>query len=466
MPRRPLQRRLTLITTLTVTLAIAVSNLAGYAALNFTLTYASQGIALSIARDLTGPIADDVRSGQALGEDVRQSAGVVVEAVHPDGRVLQVPGSPALVVDVRDLAAAAPEAKIVRRVGVDTTGSRYAVVAASVEDTGWAVVVARPVGPLDQILAVQRVILLVVCALSVFASALVAAQVARSALRPVRELTQAVEHVTNTNDLTPVSVRYATGDLAFLAASFNLMLRSLTSNRERQTRMVADAGHELRTPLTSLRTNIELLAGDRHRGRLTEDQTTEIFTDVQAQLGELGNLIGDLVHLARDDTTLTLAPLDLRDTVNAALDRVRSRTGGRTFAVDLEPFYVIANREALERVVVNLLDNAVKWSPPSGIVRVELTGNRLTVSDAGPGIPTADLPYVFDRFFRGQTGAKTPGTGLGLSIVAKTVQELGGTVHAGTSAEGGAEFTVQLPGVTHPDAIPTLLVSTQSATST
>ncbi|WP_172825716.1 sensor histidine kinase [Microlunatus sagamiharensis] len=100
----------------------------------------------------------------------------------------------------------------------------------------------------------------------------------------------------------------------------------------------------------------------------------------------------------------------------------------------------------------------MKWSPPDSTIRVRLTGNRLVVADSGPGIAEADLPYVFDRFFRGASGRYTQGTGLGLSIVAKTVEDHGGTVRAGRSADGGAEFTVRLPGVTHVEALPSILV--------
>jgi two-component system sensor histidine kinase MprB len=152
-------------------------------------------------------------------------------------------------------------------------------------------------------------------------------------------------------------------------------------------------------------------------------------------------------------------PLDVRDAVEAALERVGRRSQGAIFDVELAPLFVVADPEAFVRVVTNLLDNAVKWSPPGGTIRVRLEGNRLTVSDAGPGIPEADLPYVFDRFFRGDSARHTKGTGLGLAIVAKTVGEMGGKVEAGRSPEGGAEFTLQLPGVTSREAVSDLLVT-------
>ena len=124
---------------------------------------------------------------------------------------------------------------------------------------------------------------------------------ARSSLRPVRQLSAAVEQITATTELMPIEID-ATGDLAVLAESFNQMLRSLTSSRERQAQLIADAGHELRTPLTSLRTNIELLTADARSGMLSEQDRVAILNDVNAQLTEFTALIGDLVALARDET--------------------------------------------------------------------------------------------------------------------------------------------------------------------
>ena len=106
------------------------------------------------------------------------------------------------------------------------------------------------------------------------------------------------------------------------------MLQSLASSRERQARLIADAGHELRTPLTSLRTNIELLAADAASGMLRQQDRIDILADVKAQLVEFTALIGDLVELARDETAASPEPLDFRNVVNSALDRVRLRRTG------------------------------------------------------------------------------------------------------------------------------------------
>jgi two-component system sensor histidine kinase MprB len=298
------------------------------------------------------------------------------------------------------------------------------------------------------ILSSLWLVLVIFGAAGVVWAAIAGSAVARSGLRPVRRLTEAAEHVAATDDLTPISFT-GNDELSRLADSFNQMLRSLALSRERQKQLIADTGHELRTPLTSLRTNIELLVADEEHHNLPPAARQEILGDVSAQLAEFTSLIGDLVQLARDDqVTPAPEPIDFRNVVNAALERARRRGPGLRFDVELNPFWVIGEADTLERAITNLLDNAVKWSPPGGTIRVQLEGDRLRVADEGPGIAEKDLPYIFDRFYRADSSRNTPGTGLGLSIVAQTVARHGGTVRAGRSAQGGAEFTVRLPGST------------------
>jgi two-component system sensor histidine kinase MprB len=351
------------------------------------------------------------------------------------------------------LAVARLQSGYSARSGVTTGGEEYRIIAVPITDLGnYALVLGRPLQPTNDILSSLWLVLIIFGVAGVIIAAVVGAYVARSSLRPVRELSAAVEHVTVTKELTPITIN-ATSDIAVLAESFNEMLESLASSRDRQARLIADAGHELRTPLTSLRTNIELLAADAESGMLKQQDRIDILADVKAQLVEFTELIGDLVQLARDETASTPEALDFRNVVNSALDRVRRRAHGIGFDVELNPFYVVGDSDMLERAVTNLLDNAVKWSPPGGTIRVQLEGDRLRVADQGPGISESDMPFIFDRFYRGDSARKTSGTGLGLSIVAQTMAQHGGWVEAGRSAQGGAEFTIQLPGSTNLEAL-------------
>jgi two-component system sensor histidine kinase MprB len=447
----PLQRRVAYLTTVAVALAVAATGIAGYVTLRFSLYNALDDELTEIATSLAVPVAQDIRNLGGLTERALRAGNVSVAAVRSDGAIYYVPDERThLVLGPEEIAVAKVHQGTSVRSGVDSAGEEYRIVAVPIADLGnYALVLGRPLEATNDILSSLWLVLIVFGAAGVIVSAVTGAGVARSSLRPFRQLSAAVEHVTATDELTPIEVTSSSDDLSRLAEAFNRMLRSLDSSRERQQRLIADAGHELRTPLTSLRTNIELLAADAKTDMLKSADRVEILADVSAQLAEFTTLIGDLVQLARDERVApSPEPIDFRDVVNTAIDRVRRRGKGLIFDVELNPLYVIGEADTLERAVTNLLDNAVKWSPPGGTIRVQLEGDRLRVADQGPGIKDADLPHVFDRFFRSDAARNTPGTGLGLSIVAQTITRHGGWVKAGHSAQGGAEFTVSLPGST------------------
>ncbi|SDT40430.1 two-component system, OmpR family, sensor histidine kinase MprB [Friedmanniella luteola] len=463
MPRRlrswlrgfPLERRVFLLTTLAVAVAVAATGLAAFVTLRVSLYNALDDELIEVASTLAVPVAQDITRLGGLTESALRAGDVSVAAYRADGTPFFVPDEREhLVLTHDELAVARLQRGASARTGVATDGEQYRIVAVPITQLGnYALVLGRPLEPTNNTLRSVSVVLVVFGALGVGLAAVVGATVARSGLRPVRQLSVAVEHVTATDDLEPISIA-ASGDLALLADTFNRMLTSLASSRERQRQLIADAGHELRTPLTSLRTNIELLTADASTGMLKPADRTAILADVNAQLAEFTSLIGDLVQLAREDgVAASPEPIDLRDVIRSALERVRRRAHGVDFDVELNPYYVIGEAETLERAFTNLLDNAVKWSPAGGTVRVQLEGGRFRVADQGPGIDEADLPFVFDRFFRAEAARNTPGTGLGLSIVAQAVDRHGGWVRASRSAQGGAEFTVQLPGATTFEAL-------------
>lgn len=315
---------------------------------------------------------------------------------------------------------------------------------------GVALMFVQSTEPIERTLARMGLVFLMVGLSGIVVAGLTGLAVARSALRPVRRLSAAAEHIARTEELKPIPV---TGDdeLASLARSFNEMLAALAASRDRQRRLVADAGHELRTPLTSLRTNLELLAQADRRGGLTAQQREEIFTDVTAQVEELSTLVGDLVELARDEPLeRTPEPVDLADIVSHAVNRVRRRAASVAFDVDISPWWVVGEAQILERAVTNLLDNAAKWSPPGGRVRVCLRDGTLSVADEGPGVSEPDLPMIFERFYRAADARTTPGSGLGLSIVRQAAERHGGTAAVANQRPHGAVFTLSLPGSREP----------------
>jgi len=322
---------------------------------------------------------------------------------------------------------------------------------------GDVLVISQSLEPTKKQLGDLALVLFLIGGAGVVVAAIAGTAVARTGLAPVQRLTRATERVARTGDLRPIRVD-GDDELARLSHSFNLMLGAVAHAQMRQRQLVADAGHELRTPLTSLRTNLELLlaAEKPNTPQLSDADKAEIHEDLRAQLDELTQLIGDLVELAREDAPpLTHEPVDMVDVVEQALARARRRAGEVTFEVDLQPWHLLGEPHTLERAVLNLLDNAVKFSPPNGTVRVDLRPAAhgyafLQVADAGPGIKDADLPHVFDRFYRSDEARTLPGSGLGLAIVKSAAERHGGAVFAGRSADGGALIAMRLPGSSEP----------------
>ncbi len=334
-----------------------------------------------------------------------------------------------------------------------TTGEPFRVVAVPAPESGTALLIAQSLATQERVLARLGTVMLLFGAVGVAVAGAAGFLVARSGLRPVRRLTSSVEAVARTEDLAPLPVE-GDDEIARLAVAFNQVLAALGASRDRQRRLVADAGHELRTPLTSLRTNLELLRQAEDGGlELGAGPRRELLDDVGAQIEELTTLIGDLVQLAREEGTATVdEAVDLAGLVERAATRVRLRAPGVRIEVGAAPWWVVGDGAVLERAVTNLLDNAAKWSPHRGTVTARLDGGVLVVDDEGPGIKQADRPHVFERFWRAEESRAMPGSGLGLSIVQQAADRHGGAVEALESPAGGARLVLRLPGSATPPA--------------
>jgi two-component system sensor histidine kinase MprB len=306
--------------------------------------------------------------------------------------------------------------------------------------------VARPLSEVDRALDRIRLILILIAGTGIAAAVALGLVVSRAALAPVRRLTQATERVTETGDLSQRIDARGEDELSRLAGSFNAMLGALEESNRSQRQLVADASHELRTPLTSLRTNIEVLAGDRP---LPPEERERLLNDVVEQLGEMTTLISELIELARGSEQ-PAEQLDVRlDVVAAdAVERTRRNRPGIAFETDLDASVVHGEPQRLERAVANLLDNAAKWSPPGGTVEVSVRDGEVVVRDHGPGIDEEDLPYVFDRFYRARSARGLPGSGLGLAIVRQVAEAHGGTIVAEQAEGGGTRMRLRLNGAT------------------
>ena len=319
--------------------------------------------------------------------------------------------------------------------------------------TGRALQLAQPLTEVDSLLSRLRLILVLVCVGGIALAALLGRLVAGTAVRPVRHLTEAAEHVTLTRDLSR-RIEPAGGDeIGRLAGSFNAMLdalegsmRALDASVDAQRQLVADASHELRTPVTSLRTNVEIL--QQRGGEMNAAEQAQLLADVLEQIEELTMLMNDLIDLARGEEPHADAEevrLDLL--VGEVAERSARRAPQTPLALSLEPTLIACVPARLERALGNLIDNAVKYSSPGAPVDVTLTVSELTVRDRGPGISSEDLPHVFDRFYRGAEARGKPGSGLGLAIVRQVAGQQGGSVSAEPAPGGGTLMRLRLPGI-------------------
>lgn len=346
-----------------------------------------------------------------------------------------------LPVNEKDLQIAATTSQEIFR-DVEVGGVQYRMLTAPLA-SGGALQIARSLTETEAILEGLLWRLVLVGGLGVLMAAAAGWIVAGRALLPVAALTEAAEHVADTQDLTAAIDIEQTDEVGRLARAFNTMLGALGQSRLQQQRLVRDASHELRTPLTSLRTNIEVLARSTD---MSEEQRKELLEDVTFELEQLTTVVGELVELATD-TRLSEEPardIHLGELVEAVAERSRRRYD-RPIEV-LGALVMVRGRSGqIDRAVSNLIDNANKWSPPGEPITVTVRDGGVTVRDKGKGFDPHDLPFVFDRFYRSPEGRAMPGSGLGLAIVKQIIESHGGRVWARNVDEGGAEVGFEIP---------------------
>lgn len=283
-----------------------------------------------------------------------------------------------------------------------------------------------------------------------------ASTIAGSALRPVAAVTETAQAIAKSRDFSQ-RVRI-TGDpedeLVVLAETFDHMLASLDDAYRQQQRFLGDVSHELRTPLTTIRGNAELLA----MGGLTAEQQREAYARIGRESSRLSRLVDELLTLARAEAAEAFAPraVQLDEIVMETFEELRSVAGPRLRVRWLERAVVNGERDRLKQLVVALIDNALRYTPEPGAVDISLSDDGrdavLRVEDEGIGIDEADLPKVFDRFYRGTAArrANGSGSGLGLAIARWIVERHKGTIRLERRGTRGTIATVRLPLLPQP----------------
>ncbi len=382
---------------------------------------------------------------------------LVVQCIDTKGKVL--PTSPSNIIPIRasdiDVAAGRRREQTSRTTINDED---HLVDTIPVAGLG-AVQIARRVDERDRVIAnlVSRNAL--IAAIATLLSVAAGWWVSRRIARPLQLLTASTEQIRITRDLDAVDFEplKTNDEVGRLSVSFVSMLESLRQSKEAQARLVQDAGHELRTPLTSVRMNVAMLS----RENLTPQKRAEVKADVEAELHELTMVTNELIAIAADNArTEPPVPVDVVALVRSACPRWerRSQRAVRLSLPSVLPtdgLFVLIAPTALQRIVDNLISNAIKFTAGDTAIVVSVdsvtsavgSSVRLSVRDHGPGIPTPDLPHVFDRFYRSDQARSVTGSGLGLAIVKELATRAHGTVEASNADGGGALFVVRFPAL-------------------
>ncbi len=393
-----------------------------------------------------GPGGPRDRSGCPFG--IALQSVDVAQIVAPDGSVtVCIDGTAALPNDV-EIDVTTPGAISIRT--VRSEDSRYRVLSLVLRDDQ-VLQIGRDLDEARSVLGRLRTRLFVLAFGGIALAGLSGWLIARRIVRPVVELRDAAETIARTQDLRTPIPSGGDDELGSLSRSLTTMVGALATSREQQQRLVADASHEMRTPLTSLRTNVELLA---HFEQLDLNDRTATLNAIGADVGELTHLLTELVELATDraGSDEPVEPVELAELAADVAARARRRSGRSINVTATGPAEAVLGRpRMLERAISNLVDNAVKYTSADHPIEVIVGPRSVEVADCGPGIAPADLPHVFERFYRATTARTTTGSGLGLAIVEQIAERHGGRVWAANCADGpGARVGFELPETAAP----------------
>ncbi len=343
----------------------------------------------------------------------------------------------------------------------ENTELRVLTVPLVVQDTDRVVATLQVATSLDTVEAAQQVLLWVLfigTGISMAIAGLAGWISTHQALAPLDAVTQTALQITRADDLSRrIPYRGPPDDeVGQLIHAFNQTLGRLENLFNTQRRFIADVGHELRTPLTVIKGNVGLM----RRMNCTDEES---ISSIDNEVDRLSRLVGDLLLLAQAESgkmplTQTIVEMDtiVLDVLNQmrvlAKDRLQLRLG------EIDQVLVCGDQDRLKQVLVNLVGNAIKYTPAGGEIVVGLAKEgeraRITVRDNGPGIPAEDLPHIFERFYRGEKSRTRSrdgkGFGLGLSIAYWIVRNHGGYIEVSSNAEQGTTFCVWLPLAENP----------------
>jgi len=272
------------------------------------------------------------------------------------------------------------------------------------------------------------------------------------ALEPLNSIVETAEHINRADDLSRRIPQLGSeqDEIGSLIGTFNKTLERLEVLFTSQQRFLADVSHELRTPLTVVKGNVDLM---RHMKRFDE----ESLTSIDQEAGRLTRLVGGLLLLAQAESgklPLNFRPVELDILITEVFQEMRVIAGDkvRVHLNEIDQMLVNGDRDRLKQVLINLVANAIQYTPQNGDVFLSLATvggqARIICRDTGPGIPAEDLPHIFERFYRAEksrTHGKSTGFGLGLSITKWIVEHHGGRIEVDSKGGQGTTFAIWLP---------------------
>lgn len=275
------------------------------------------------------------------------------------------------------------------------------------------------------------------------------------ALRPIDLITRTAEVISASDLKQRIHYQGPKDEVGRLAQTFDRMLERLQGSFERERRFTADASHELRTPLTGIKGRIEVTLSTER----IPAEYMDTLRDLEQEVNRLIRLTSDLLFLARlDEGQLQLqgSTENISDLLEAIVEQLQSAAGGKGIRIitDIPPdLFIYADTDHLIRLFLNLLDNAIKYTPSKG--QITITAKReadevlVTIADTGPGISAENLPHLFERFYRVEAdrSRKTGGVGLGLAIAHEIASWHGGNIKVESESGRGTTFTISLPAV-------------------
>ncbi|HUY75404.1 MAG TPA: ATP-binding protein [Ktedonobacterales bacterium] len=346
---------------------------------------------------------------------------------------------------------------------ISANGQRQLVVISPLVEAGSQTVIAAlalntPTAPLDATLATLRLVLIIGVAGALVLAALLVIPVVTVALRPLTAMEQASREIARGALSLRLEAPPSQDEVGRLARAFNEMVAQLDDLIRRQQQFVADASHELRTPLTALRGGLEMLLIGADQG--DAEAARRLVRGMYAESLRMQRLVDDLLtltHIDNQRVALRPSPIALADLLAEVADEAERIARGQRITTNVTPptLRLVADADHLKQALLNLVSNAIKFTPPSGEVMISAHEGAahetvaLTVRDTGVGIPPELTPHVFDRFVRGEVArarhGRREGSGLGLAIVKGLVEAQGGAVAIESAVGVGTAATITLP---------------------